>query len=316
MNMLTFLRNWTLPISMFLGVVAYFLLDYVPLFHSFVPAIKYGVSYFIPWLIFVQLLFAFSKVHPKELKPRVWHVWLLACQLFGGLLVAAGLLYLPWMQNYKEVFQALLICFICPTATAAAIITNKLGGSVSSVTTYILFSNLLSVTLVSTLFPWIEPRAEVAVIGAMLTICDKVFSMLLTPFITALLLRRFVPKVHAFLLKYSSLSFYLWAVALTIVTAQTFNAMVKSGVEGVVLATIALAGLFACVVQFGAGKVIGGIYKERISGGQSLGQKNTVLAIWLATTYLTPVAALGPSSYVIWQNLINSWQLWRKRKRG
>jgi bile acid:Na+ symporter, BASS family len=45
-----------------------------------------------------------------------------------------------------------------------------------------------------------------------------------------------------------------------------------------------------------------------------LGQKNTVLAIWMAVTYLNPLSSVGPCSYVVWQNIINSWQLWKKRK--
>lgn len=49
---------------------------------------------------------------------------------------------------------------------------------------------------------------------------------------------------------------------------------------------IALAGLAACCVQFYLGKRIGGHYNDRISGGQALGQKNTVLAIWMSYTYL------------------------------
>jgi BASS family bile acid:Na+ symporter len=27
------------------------------------------------------------------------------------------------------------------------------------------------------------------------------------------------------------------------------------------------------------------------------------------------LASVGPGSYVLWQNVINSWQLWKKRKR-
>lgn len=315
MKILVFLRNWTLPISMLMGVLVYFFIDYTPTVRPLIPAIKEIVSYFIPLLIFVQLLFTFSKIHPKELKPRKWQFWLLSFQLVLGLLVALGLLFIPYMHENKEVFQALLICLLSPTATAAAIITNKLGGSVSALTTYILLSNVLSVVMISILFPLVEPRIGTSILGDMFTICDKVFRMLLVPFVLALVLRRFSPRVHAFLLKYSGLSFYLWAIALTIVTTQTLNAMVKSSVDATVLITIAAVGLVLCVIQFATGKIVGGLYKERISGGQALGQKNTILAIWLATTYLTPVAALGPSSYVIWQNIINSWQLWKKQKR-
>ena len=64
----------------------------------------------------------------------------------------------------------------------------------------------------------------------------------------------------------------------------------------------------------GFGKRIGSAYNDRISAGQALGQKNTVLAIWMAVTYLNPLSSVGPGSYVVWQNIINSYQLWKKRK--
>jgi BASS family bile acid:Na+ symporter len=62
------------------------------------------------------------------------------------------------------------------------------------------------------------------------------------------------------------------------------------------------------------GKIVGGIFGARINGGQAVGQKNTVFAIWMTYTYLNPVASVAPGCYVIWQNLVNSWQLWTKRK--
>jgi BASS family bile acid:Na+ symporter len=51
-----------------------------------------------------------------------------------------------------------------------------------------------------------------------------------------------------------------------------------------------------------------------IAGGQGMGQKNTILAIWLTQTYLNPIASLGPGMYVIWQNVVNSWQIWKKKR--
>ncbi|MGL5317864.1 MAG: transporter, partial [Bacteroidales bacterium] len=53
---------------------------------------------------------------------------------------------------------------------------------------------------------------------------------------------------------------------------------------------------------------------EVIACGQSLGQKNTILAIWLTHTYINPMVAIAPASYVLWQNCINSYQLWKKRR--
>lgn len=124
------------------------------------------------------------------------------------------------------------------------------------------------------------------------------------------------PKAHKKLLDYNMAAFYLWAIALAIVTGKTIDFLVhqqNSNYTDEVL--IAVAGLIICCLQFFIGKSIGSRYKNRASGGQALGQKNTILAIWMAQIYLNPIASVGPASYVLWQNMINSWQLWKKRKR-
>ena len=111
------------------------------------------------------------------------------------------------------------------------------------------------------------------------------------------------------------MAFYLWAVALTIVTAQTVKSLANSDAAVGVEVLIALAGFITCVIQFYLGKRIGTRYFDRISAGQALGQKNTVLAIWMSYTYLDPLSSVGPGSYVLWQNIFNSYQLWKKRKK-
>ena len=143
----------------------------------------------------------------------------------------------------------------------------------------------------------------------------KVFPLLLFPFFTAVLLRRFCPPVHRFLVGLKDMAFYLWAVALIIVMGQTTKSVVEGDTSIGEEFLIAFFALVVCCLQFWAGKNIGGLYSDRISGGQALGQKNTVLAIWMACTYLNPVSAIAPGSYVVWQNIINSWQLWKKRKK-
>lgn len=111
------------------------------------------------------------------------------------------------------------------------------------------------------------------------------------------------------------MAFYLWAVALATVTGQTVKSLVNSEAEIYVEILIALGGLITCIAQFYWGKRIGKKYNDRISAGQALGQKNTVLAIWMSYTYLNPLSSVGPGSYVLWQNIINSYQLWKKRKK-
>lgn len=194
-------------------------------------------------------------------------------------------------------------------------ITGKLGGSASSLTTYTLLSNLLAAIVVPLVFPLVEPHAEITFFAAFLKILGKVFPLLLFPFFLALFLRRFIPPIHRFLAGLRDMAFYLWAVALAIVTGQTVKSLVNSEAEIYVEILIALGGLITCIAQFYWGKRIGTKYNDRISAGQALGQKNTVLAIWMSYTYLNPLSSVGPGSYVLWQNIINSYQLWKKRKK-
>ena len=293
--MLKFLKNWTLPIAMLLGGIGY------PLFIR--------LSFLTPALIFTMLLLTFCKVSPRDLRPKPLHLWLLLIQIFGAIAV-----YLLLFRFNKIVAEGAMVCIICPTATAAAVITGKLGGSASSLTTYTLLSNLLAAVAVPLVFPLVEPHADITFFVAFLKILSKVFPLLLCPFLLAWFLRAFVPKVHHFLLGFHDAAFYLWAVALAIVSGQTVRSLVNSDAPVFVELLIALAGLITCCIQFYLGKRIGGHYGERISGGQALGQKNTVLAIWMAYTYLNPLSSVGPGSYVLWQNIINSYQLWKKRK--
>ena len=48
---------------------------------------------------------------------------------------------------------------------------------------------------------------------------------------------------------------------------------------------------------------------RKVTAGQSMGQKNTVFAIWLAYTFMTPETAIVGGLYSIWHNIYNSWQL-------
>lgn len=294
--MLKFLKNWTLPIAMLVGGIGY------PLF--------IGLSFLTPYLIFTMLLLTFCKVSPQDLKVKPLHFWLLLIQIFGSLLV-----YLLLCRFNKIVAEGAMVCIICPTATAAAVITHKLGGSAASLTTYTLLGNIGAAIAVPIFFPLIEVHPEISFWTSFLIILSKVFPLLICPFITAWLLQKLLPKVHDKLLGYHELAFYLWAVSLAIVTAQTIFSLINDPADVFVEIMIALAALVACCLQFFLGKTIGSIYNDRISGGQALGQKNTILAIWMAHTYLNPLSSVAPGSYVLWQNIINSWQLWKRRKK-
>ena len=55
-------------------------------------------------------------------------------------------------------------------------------------------------------------------------------------------------------------------------------------------------------------------YGEQVVGGQALGQKNNVFIIWLGYTFLSPITALSGGFFAIWQNVVNSYLLYKKER--
>ena len=128
--LLRFIKNWTLPLAMLAGTAGYFFFARIPLLAPAKPCLNGLIALLTPALIFAQLLLTFCKVEVHELKPKAWHGWLLLFQTVSCLAVAALLVCCPMKEMYREVFEGAMVCLICPTATAAAVITGKLCGSV------------------------------------------------------------------------------------------------------------------------------------------------------------------------------------------
>lgn len=326
-----------LPIAMVTGASVYLLYHIMPEpVHMAGPLLESVVGFLQPLLIFSMLFLTFCRIEPKDLKPHRWHWWLLLIQ--GGLFVLLGgvawalVTFLPESSHDKVVLvESAMLCLICPTATAAAVVTRKLGGDVPGLTTYIVLVNLLTALLVPLVVPVIHPGGT-GFWDSFNLILAKVFPLLITPCLCAWLVRYLAPKVHRKLMKYPDLPFYIWAVALTLAIAVTTRSIVHSTLSVGLLLMMSLISLVCCAFQFAAGRFVGGRYRPRhshsrsaeergrevrkVTAGQAMGQKNTVFAIWMGYTFMTPETAIVGGLYSIWHNVYNSWQLYRAEKRS
>ena len=308
-----FLRDWSLLIAMTGGVVMYLLYVNIPLFDSTHAVAADIISVVQPGLIFAMLFVTFCKVRIKELKPAKWHLWLLLFQIVSFVVLSLSIaLFKDMGLATKVLLEAAMMCLMCPTATAAAVITAKLGGNSASLISYTMQINI-AVALVAPLFlAFSHPVEGMSLASSFMLIMAKVFPLLLCPLLCAELLRKFLPRVHKLLVtRGRNLPFYLWLVALSLAIAMTSRAIAHSNLSVGVMAGIAVVSLVCCLVQFAFGRFIGARNGEVITGGQSLGQKNTVFAIWFAYTFLTPVTAIAGGFYSLWHNLVNTWQLYR-----
>ena len=162
----------------------------------------------------------------------------------------------------------------------------------------------------------VEKDANITFIAAALMVLRNVTTVLVVPLLLALLSRKFIPHFVEKIKRKRNLGFYLWCLNLSIVTGVTIKNITHANVSGMLLVGMLILPLFVTLVQFAIGKAVGKPFNASISAGQALGQKNTVVGIWLTITFLNPLAAVAPGAYVIWQNLVNAWQIWYKEKYG
>ena len=332
------IKDWMLPIAMVTGASVYLIYHALPEpVHKAGPFLNEAVGIIQPLLIFAMLFLTFCRIEPKDLKPHRWHWWLLLIQ--GGLFVILGAVawglmrFLPdSSHNGVILLESAMLCLICPTATAAAVVTRKLGGDVPGLTTYIVLINLLTALLVPLVVPVIHPQSGTGFWEAFSMILAKVFPLLITPCLCAWLVRYLAPGFHRKLMQYPDLAFYIWAVALALAIAVTTKSIVHSTLSAGLLLLMSLVSLICCAFQFGMGRYVGSRYRPRlrssaqaeeqgreirkVTAGQSLGQKNTVFAIWMGYTFMTPETAIVGGLYSIWHNIYNSWQLYRAENAG
>lgn len=311
----TIFKKWSLPVSILIGALVYLLFANVP---ALMPIGDVGGPFavrLLPCVLFALLYVTFCKIEVKEMRPRLWHFLL---QLIRTSLAGFFVLLVTLVDEAeaKLVLEGVFICVICPTAAAAPVITEKLGGSIGTLTTYTIIANMFTMMIIPLFFPMVEKGADITFLSAALMVLRNVTVVLVVPLVLALVSRRVFPHMVGRIKRRKNLGFYLWCFNLSIVTGETVRNIVHAEVSGWVLALLLILPLFVTVAQFAIGKAVGRPFGESISAGQALGQKNTVVGIWLTLTFLNPLAAVAPGAYVLWQNLVNAWQLWYKEKHG
>lgn len=286
------LRNLALPLAILVGIVLYKPLSW------FSPA--------IPYFIIGMLFFSFLKIKPSELRVRKEHLIIAVVQLA----LAIGSYALLSLFAPEALSQGVMLCFLCPAASASPVVIGMLGGNIALAAGYVLYNTVAIAFIAPLFFSYIAPVGTSFWLSVW-HILQGVLPLILIPLVLSFFLRKRLPCVHASLMRYSVVAFWLWVVSLSLIIAKVVHYMVlepRSEIPTMIL--LALGGLIACLVQFAIGKLLSKrLLGESITLGQSLGQKNSSLAIWMAQAYLNPLSGVAMAAYSIWQNLINAIQL-------
>lgn len=316
MKVFSFFRKFALPCSLVLGALGYLIFAYIPFLQPLGDVVGPRLVELMPVVLFALLYVTFCKIEIKEMKPKAWHFVLQLIRTSLALLMVIAICLFGKNYEAKVILEGAFICFICPTAAAVAVVTEKLGGSIGSLTTYTVIANIFTMIIIPSLFPMVEKGADVSFLYMSMMVFRNVTTVLVVPLLLALLSRKFLPRFVDKVKSVKDLGFYMWCFNLTILMGETLRNFLHATVSGWILALLLFVPLLVCLIQFAIGKAVGRHWDASISGGQALGQKNTIVGIWLTLTFLNPLAAVAPGAYVVWQNLVNGWQLWYKEKYG
>lgn len=262
----------------------------------------HGAAWMIRWLVTWMLFSAFLQTRISRGLIRPSHGLLLAANfLIGFSAWGAGSLL-----GGRDLGLAAFFCGITPTAIAAPVIMSFLGGSVSYVAGALLLTNLTIAASMPILLPFVLGKPTPEVFGQ---VTNNMAGLVFAPLAVAWLLRRFHPPAAGWPKRLANFNFATWVTTIFLITSKaSWFLRTQSDIPLSRVVQTGLIAMVVCAVSFGLGRLLGGRDCAR-EASQALGQKNTAFTIYLAMAYASPLVALGPTFYVLWHNLWNSWQL-------
>lgn len=268
---------------------------------AFLPQAHVAVG-LVRWIIIGMLFVVFLQTRVSRDALHRSHATLLAANLAMGFLGGG----LGWLVGGRDVALAAFFAGIAPTATAAPVIINFLHGRVAYVVAAFVLTNIVIAALLPALLPFVLGHPTPEAFGHVL---GSVALVVFVPMSLAWVVRALHPAAVHWPPRVGNVSFAAWVTAIFLITANASQFLRNQvGLPRTIVVEIALTSLAVCAASFALGKLIGGREFSR-EASQSLGQKNTIFTIYLAITYASPLIALGPTFYVLWHNLWNSWQL-------
>ncbi len=272
-----------------------------------VPEAK-NLTFLIRYLLLIMLYFVCLQVKVVHLKPRMSHWKILFMNILIGVAAWGVLLF----TGCKELSDAAFFTGITPTASAAPVIIRFLGGSVSYVVMAFLITNIgISVALLG-LIPLVTGNYTLGFFG---DVAGNMAVIMGIPALAAVITRKFFPSAREWPDRLPLFSFFLW-LAMLFITAGSASSFIRStpDLRPLVLLEIAGIALGLCTLNFLSGYYLGE-WRYRRESSQSLGQKNTMFTLYLALTFSSPLAAMGPTFYVLWHNLWNAAQMFFHDRR-
>ncbi len=260
-------------------------------------------TFIIRYLIMIMLFFSFLDVNFKKDSIKKSHFLIIMINI-----ILPILLFIVIKLFDKNVADAVYITIAAPTAIAVPVVISLLKKNIE----YSIISLVLTNFIVASILPFTIPyllkvSADLSIIDIMIPVA----TVFLIPFTLAKILRKYFYNLSNTLGRYKDYTFYLLICNVYLASSKASNYISNEMTASIsILFYIGIVIFAVCILQFGIGYLIGE-ENYKLEASQSLGQKNNGFTIWVALTFISPIAALGPVFYIVFQNIYISWQLYR-----
>ncbi|MGD8403607.1 MAG: hypothetical protein PVJ21_08095 [Anaerolineales bacterium] len=255
----------------------------------------------------IMLFFAFLdiKFNPQGFQKSV--LWVLLAN------VALAFIGYAVLSRFNLMFAlAAFMTAIAPTAIAAPVIIGLIERKVEYVVTSVLLTNLASALVVPVALPSLLGKSVQISIWEVL---QPVLLVMLLPLLLAQLVSHLPGTMQSIIRQGKVTSFPLWLANLFIISAKASEFLRSDNTNSIsTLAIIALVSLVICIANFSVGALLGG-REHWPEASQSLGQKNLSFVIWIALTFINPLVAMGPTFYILYHHIYNSWLIYQFEKK-
>lgn len=266
-------------------------------------------SFLIKYLLMTMLFFSFLKMSIRKASLDRSHFVILLLNI----LIPVVLFYIIRDINYT-LAVVVFITGIAPTAIAAPIIVSFLGKEVDYTVISIILTNFVIAFLLPFLIPHImRDPTSLSFLGILIPVSTVFF----IPYLLSQIIRRYFRRVENFLGGFNKYVFYILVININLGTSRaSYYIYEKMSFADPIIYQIAVISLLLCLFNFLVGRHVAP-KKYSLEGGQSLGQKNNGFTVWVALTFVSPLAVLGPVFYILFQNIYISTQLhWYSKKNN
>ena len=289
-----------MPVAILLGIL-------LPQAHVLSPA--------LPFMIGLMMFLSFvGKVPPQQ----HGYTFKIEVKAFLASLVMLAVLWgvVEFFKLPREVLLGGAIICLCPPANAAPAMAKVLGGNPVLALKIFLSGNIIACFSIPLIYGYLT-GADASFTEVAMKIFNSIQPIISIPLAIALGLRAFYPELADKAVRFQKYTLLVWTISVFLILAKASYDIREMGFAELwnsgKLSMLALVALILCIVQFTVGWFSD--KKHPIESSQSMGQKNTTLVIWISSLYAGPVAAIAPTCYVIWQNLVLSWMCGRKKKK-